>query len=165
MGKPIWTLRPEQWLEKDIDDYMKKHPKLDRSKALHQYIIDLKQQKEESAKKNKRLREEARHYHKKAQKAEKQAANALQKRKADSTSKPQQEEQWKVTDEWINKWLPLMSSGRESLDPFHCPYEEKLCYRLQRQQCRKKAPSKFKQCQEWQIYLFNLSRAELTTIS
>ena len=57
MRKPS-SFRLEDWLEKDIDNYMKKHPKTDRTKALHNIIRDLKQEKEESAREIKRLREE-----------------------------------------------------------------------------------------------------------
>jgi seryl-tRNA synthetase len=144
-------VRLEEWLEKDLEDYMKHHKLKSRTKALHQYIIELNQQKEESAKGIKRSKEEARHYHKKAERLSAKA------QKASSTSKPQQQ-QWKVTLEFINKWLPLLESGQIQLDPFHCPYEEgKLCYRKQRQDCRRKTRSKYDQClKDWQIWFFNL---------
>lgn len=152
MGKSVWTFRPPPWLEKEVANIMKKHPELDRSKALLQYIINLNQLTEQ----NKCLREKARYDHKKAEKAEKLAAKALQKE--GSTSKLKQEQQLQVTVEWINKWLPLMLSKKELLNPFPCPFEDgKFCYRHQRQQCRRKTRSKFDQCEkEFQIWLFNL---------
>lgn len=143
-------VRLEEWLEKDLDDFMKRHKLKSRTKALHQYHIDVKQQKEESAKENKRLREEVRHYRKKA---EKQAAKDHQK--ADSTSKPQQEEKWKVTTEWINKVQRFPKSGIPS--PFPCPFEEgKICRQMQRRECKKKYRSKFEYCEEIKRSFFKL---------
>jgi regulator of replication initiation timing len=147
--KPM--VRLEEELEKKLEAVMKRYKLKSRTKALHQGWRDLELEIEELLKENKRLREEARHHRKKA---EKRAAKDHQK--ADSTSKPQQEQQWKVTDEWINELPWRIKHWRGLPYPFPCPIETgKFCWQLQRRQCKKNTPNKFKLCQDWKRFIFD----------
>jgi septal ring factor EnvC (AmiA/AmiB activator) len=135
-------VRLEEWLEKDVEDYMKKHPKLSRTKTLHQYIIDLKQQKEESTKEIKRSREEARHHRKKAEKAEKLAAKDHQK--ADSTSKPQII--WEAAPDWRERLRAPIKSDWGKLRLFPSYLKKELAYPLDCRKCKKDPNSPHQQC-------------------
>jgi hypothetical protein len=137
------SFRLEEWLEKDLEDYIKKHPKLDRTKALHQYIIDLKQQNEESAKEIKRSKEEARHHRKKA---EKLSAKALQK--TGSTSKPQQEQRWQPISDWKERLSEGISSdgSKFCLFPHYLKKDRVWMATDCKKTCKKDPNSPYEQC-------------------
>jgi hypothetical protein len=136
-------VRLEEWLDKELDSLMKRNKLKSRTKTLHQYIRDLKQQKEELAKVIKRLREEARYHRQKAEKAEKLAAKDQQKPKTDSKAKPQWKKRWRpVPGFQYNLWNQRSDGGHG------CPFQEGFVWQKDCQNCRKSTPDRFHQCVE-----------------
>jgi hypothetical protein len=136
-------IRLEEWLEKEGRAIMKSQKLKSLSKAIHKGWRDLKQENEELRRDNKNLREKKRY------RTQKQPQSTNNPRKTAQYSKPQQQEQWRVTDEWLIDVLKDLPKGGLP-NPFPCPFEHqrKDCYPTDFRACRKNYPSKFEACAE-----------------